>query len=545
MRLLQHAVLSLSYWCFRVETHLFVNSYLVLFLFPSPLLCLYVLMYRLVWFWFPTVSFLPDRPERDTVVVITVMRSLVFVVLLVLCAVADVRVAHADIALDFTSEILLQNAVLNSSYNVTDAFLSSVEGILQDSLGASTLSARVYKAYPHLVVSSEVWYSGATATVETSVATINATYQDLASGGSRAMDVSGKLSYLCMRSIGQQPTVVNYTNNCSFFDQTIPPTSPSSTCLRNLSVAIYTNSSDPSAMRTALCSFLPTDCELITNATATPVSVTISGTAVSVYLMPFAITSQDREATLALLVAYANYASFLVEQKIVYILVNGVRVFYQGDMQQLWTTGTMGQCVQRMWYLIFLIILVPVILIISQQMFYWGRRSGRRSVKNAEADIRAGVSRSMNPWASYAAAGYQYGPPQGYPGGYPGGFSGGNEMQMQGNPFMQQGGQPQQLYGQQFGGPQQFNNAQQQQQYGGYQQQQFGGPPQATPQPQQQYGFPQQGGQSGGLVNRNAQWSYNGQQPQQQQQQPQQSTGGQWGGGYGAGGAQAGWGQQR
>ncbi|KPA78996.1 hypothetical protein ABB37_05542 [Leptomonas pyrrhocoris] len=444
-------------------------------------------------------------------------RSLLRVSLVVWCTITSVAFAADNLALDFTSNIVLENAVLNTTFNVTGNFTSSVAELLQNSFGSSALKARVFNVYPHLVVSTEAWYSGAASSVETSVNTINTTYEKLAADDSLAVDVSGKLSHLCMRNIGQQPTVVDYTNNCSFFNEALAPGAVNSTCPRNLTVSIYTNNSDPVSMRTALCNFLPTDCDLITNVTASQVSVTINGTQVLVYLMPFTITAQDREATLTLLVAYAHYASFLVEQKIVYILVNGVRVFYQGDMQQLWAVGTMSQCAQRMWYLIFLIILVPVILILSQQMYYWGRRSGKRSIKNAEKDIRAGVHLSNMPWANFGSSGYQYGPPQGYPGGY-----GGAELQQQVNPYMQQSLNPPQFYGQQWGGPQ------------------FGGPQQFGSLPQQQYGGLQRQQQSqvppGTLTNRNAQWPYNGQQPQ--------ANPNQWGG-YSNSGAQAGWGQQQ
>lgn len=464
------------------------------------------------------------------------MSSFVLLALIVLCTTANLALVNGDIALDYTSEIVLKNAVLNATFSITSEFTSGIAGILQDSLGASALSAQVYNAYPHLVISSEVWYTGSTTQVETSVHAIDTTYQKLASDSSLAEDVSGKLSYLCMRNIGQQPTIVDYSESCSFFNQTIPPSTDGTMCLRNLTVSIYTNSSDTTAMRSALCNFLPTDCDLITSATASQVIVPLNGTSTTVYLMNFIITSQDREATLALLVAYANYASFLVERKIVYILVDGVRVFYQGDMQLHTTIGTMSKCVQRMWYLIFLIILVPVILIISQQMFYWGRRSGKRSVKTAEADIRAGVQRNLTPWSNFGMSGYQYGPPQRYAGGY-----GGTEMQQQQDyPFMQQ------FYGQNWGGPQQFGGPapqQPQQQYGAPQspqmQNQFGNPLQQ--QPQQQASPPLQfnplpQSQQGSLINRNAPWSFNSQQ--------RQANPGQWGG-YGAGGAQAGWGQQQ
>lgn len=449
------------------------------------------------------------------------LRTFFTVALVVFCTVANAPLVSGNLALDFTTEIVLENAILNTTFGVTGAFTDSVAEVLQSALSASALSTRVYAVYPHLVVSSEVWYTGAVSSVETSVYTVNNTYQALVAGGSATSDISGKLSYLCTESIGQQPTLIDYTDNCSFFNEIMPPSTDSSTCLRNLSVLIYTNSSDATAMRIALCSFLPTSCDLITNATATQATVTISGSQASVYVMPFTITSQDRKATLTLLVAYANYASFLVEQKIVYILVDGVRVFYQGDLQQLWTVGTMGQCVQRMWYLIFLIILVPVLLILGQQVFYWGRRSGKRSVKAAEGDIRAGVYRRAPPWGNPGPMGYQYGPPQSYPGGYGGAEMMQQQPQQLANPFMQQNSVPQQFYSQQRGGPQQW-----------------GGPPQfgnVQQQQQQRYGGFQQQLPPGTVTNRNAQGPYNGQQPQ--------TNANQWGG-YGGGGAQAGWGQQ-
>ncbi|KPI84350.1 hypothetical protein ABL78_6605 [Leptomonas seymouri] len=418
------------------------------------------------------------------------LRCILLFLLAVLCTTASVALADDKIALDFTSEIVLQDALLNTPYNVTSDFTKKIAKVLQHSLSAPGLDARVYSVYPHLVVLSEAWYSGETKSVLADVDKVNATYRALVADGDPVMSVSGTLSYQCVQNIGRQPSAVHYTNNCRFFNEALPSTTPGSECLRDLSVSIYTNSSNPTAMRAALCNFLPTDCELITISTVSQVNVPISGTQVPVFLMPVTISSQDREATLALLVAYTHYASFLVEQRIVYILVDGVRVFYQGDLQLLSITGTMAECAQRMWYLIFLIILVPVILIISQRMFYWGRRSGRRSIKNSEKDIRAGVHLSSIPWANLGTAGYQYGPPQGYPGGY-----GGAGMQPQDNPYMHQRDSASQFYGQQWSTAQ-FGGPQQQQQYGGFPTQvQRQGPP-------------------GSLANRNAQWSYSGQQLQ-------------------------------
>lgn len=438
-----------------------------------------------------------------------------------------------DVSLTFYGDIVLQN-VINSSVTTVNSTLSNalIAAVASAAGAPASLTSQVYAAAPNLVIMSTMWSTGSQSTVETAVATVNTTYQSWASGGDAS--ISGALSHACVTSFGVQPTLVRYAQNCTYWAEEVPA-STSKTCLRNLSLTFYTGYNSQSdaraSLKAALCAFLPTECSLITYGALSTTQVTVSGSTSTLYVMPFTVMSVDRDATLATLVFYAQFASLLISQNITYILAGGVQVFYHGAAQSFAIAGTQAQCVQQMWYLIFLIILVPVILIVSHRLFYYGRASGKRSVKNAERDIRAGVHISAAPWGNFGAggnagagAGYMYGPPQGYgAGGYGGGGGGGAPQggagfgPPPGGPqsyFAQPSATGAQGWGNQQYGSQQYGN----QQYGG---QQFYG---------QQYG----GQQSGAAGGPSSQWQYAG---------GQAPGAGQWGG-YNAGPTQRNWPQQ-
>ncbi|CAG9574473.1 conserved hypothetical protein [Leishmania major strain Friedlin] len=329
--------------------------------------------------------------------------------------------ANGDSSFNFEAQMILENATVNSDFVVTSDFTELITTALQSvSNPPSPLSTVVQAVPPHLVIVLSMWYTGEPESVQRAISNINGTYTRWASGDTLA--VSGALSHTCLTNIGQQPTFINYTNSCSSWDALLPPSS-NQTCWRNLSLTFYTavtSQSDPRAsLQSSLCSFLPTDCGLITYGDLTRTQITISDSVVTVNVMPFTVMSENREATLATLVTYAQYASVLVEHKIVYILANGVQVFFQGDPQSLSINGTFEQCVKKMWYLVFLIVLVPLFLIVSSCLFQRGRASGKRHIKDSEREIRAGVRFSAAPWTNIGG-GYQYGPPQGYGGGYDG-----------------------------------------------------------------------------------------------------------------------------
>ncbi|KAG5493007.1 hypothetical protein JKF63_01588 [Porcisia hertigi] len=346
-----------------------------------------------------------------------------FMLISFLMLVALTGSAVDDVSHPFMGEIVLHNAIVNSDFTVTTEFTDSITAVLQDAAKPpSPLKADVYAVPPHLVVLFGLWQTGTAENVQTAIQGISQTYARWAEGDD--LTTSGALSHTCMKSISQQPMVVHYTQNCSFGDVPLPPSSGEE-CLRNLSLTFYTvvnNEPDPSArLRFALCNLLPTDCELISHGALERSQITFGGSSIMANIMPFTVISQNREATLATLVTYAQLTSVLAQHNIIYILTNGVQVFFKGGMQPLSIAGTPAQCAARMWYLIFLILLVPVVLIASHRLFHLGWGSGKKTIQKSERDIRAGVRLGTASWVNFCGnggGGYQYRPLQDNRGGY-------------------------------------------------------------------------------------------------------------------------------
>ncbi|KAG5477661.1 hypothetical protein LSCM1_04954 [Leishmania martiniquensis] len=329
-------------------------------------------------------------------------------------------IINGDISANFNGMIVMENATVYSRFEVTDNFSAMVTEVLR--LAAqppSPLMAMAYNLPPHLVIMLNMWCTGTPNEVETQIDKINKTYLKWSAGDNA--NINGALNHLTVTSINQQPTLIKYTNYCMSWNDLLPPGS-AETCWRNLSLTFYTaitSQPDPRAsLQSALCSFLPTDCELIGYGELARVQIPFNGTIVTVNAMPFTVLSADREATLAMLVTYAQLTSVLTEQNIIYILAGGVQVFFSGAPQKLSVPGNFEQCVAQMWYLIFLIILAPVFLIISHRLFHRGLASGRRSIKKSETDIRAGVYLNAASWANFGGNPYLYASQQGYGGSY-------------------------------------------------------------------------------------------------------------------------------
>ncbi|CCW66103.1 unnamed protein product [Phytomonas sp. Hart1] len=80
-------------------------------------------------------------------------------------------------------------------------------------------------------------------------------------------------------------------------------------------------------------------------------------------------------------------------------------------------TPDASQCVGHFWYFIFFIILIPISLCLSVVFYRRGLESGKRSIRESENDIRAGVRLSLNPWSLYGmppSCQMQYPPGYGY-----------------------------------------------------------------------------------------------------------------------------------
>lgn len=349
------------------------------------------------------------------------------------------------ISLSFSNEMILQDAVKGANFTVTDEFESAVSDAVNVAAGSSVpITTTVYSVPPHLVLLSNAWSTGTTADVESEIHSLGETFASWreTTGGS----VYSSLNELCLSNIGRQPAVIDVTDSCSYYDDSVVPDALSA-CNRSLSLTFLSPqiaSPNATRLREVLCSILDTDCGLITCSTTGSEAVTTYQATLSpnevltpimtVYtVMTCSIQAENRNRALVTVVNYASSASALSSQQISYIRAGGIQVYYEGQEPRLTFVGTTSQCLPHYWYLIFLIILVPLILIVGQRIYLWGRRSGKKSIRDYEKDIRAGVHLSGNPWGAYGGAGGARLPPPGYgpPANY-GGVQGGTLTYRQG-----------------------------------------------------------------------------------------------------------------
>lgn len=321
-----------------------------------------------------------------------------------------------NISLVFNNEIILRDAVNGVDFIITEDFQAAVATAVNTAAGTSTpITTSVYSVPPHLALFSSAWATGSAPNVEAEIKALNETYMDWRE--TPGSSIYASLNELCLSNIGRQPSVIDVTNTCSFYNDIIMPNAISA-CNRSLSLTFLSRSSpsNASALKDVLCRVLDTDCGLITcvdagSETITTYLETVSPKEglqpiVTMYgVMSCDVAAEDRNAALVTLVSFANFASVLSSQQISYIRAGGVQIYYEGREPRLGYEGTTVQCLPHYWYLIFFIILVPIILIAAQRFYLWGRKAGRKSIRDYEKDIRAGVHLSNNPWGAYGAGG--------------------------------------------------------------------------------------------------------------------------------------------
>ncbi|CAD2219983.1 hypothetical protein ADEAN_000749700 [Angomonas deanei] len=388
-----------------------------------------------------------------------------------------------NIIVPYNSEFVLSNALNDFDGNFSDAVTAFVSDLtpFTDALSVtgSPTSVRAYQNGNDIVLVTQANAYGTSSAVSTGLAGIESQMKSVVSSGSDYTT----LNPVVRSHFNRQPDTVT-SSTCT--ETAAINASSVTTCLRNISLSVLTNVSNAAPLKDSLCKALGVDCSLVELTGETTVAITNSNLGIAALLKKdFLIHVEDRDEAVVKLLFYAQRGSVLSGNWIFYLYINNVQVYYMGDPLSA-EVGTMSTCITNLWYLIFLIILIPIFLIATQRFYYCGKRSGRKSVKKNEAEIRSGVhlSPGANPWLNQQWGQQQWG--------------------------QQQWGQAPQQQQQQWGqGPQQqqqWGQAPQQQQWGqSAQQQQWG----QAPQQQQQWGqAPQQ-----------QQW---GQEPQQQQwSQPQ------------------------
>lgn len=165
------------------------------------------------------------------------------------------------------------------------------------------------------------------------------------------------------------------------------------TCPTSVTVSFVCSSSvNAPALTKVLCAILPNECNstILSNVSAINVKAPLNDTVLSFTKAEYSIYAANYTNVLVTLLTYAQYVSILSPKNIAFILVDGSEVYFQPSNTIQYQSGDVTHCLSHYWYLIFFSMTVIIMLLVSQQCYYSGIASGRRTVRKNEQEIRAG-----------------------------------------------------------------------------------------------------------------------------------------------------------
>ena len=196
--------------------------------------------------------------------------------------------------------------------------------------------------------------------------------------------LTSNLSTLSSNHFGQAPVSVSYSDQCTFVDQQItgwetpaPASQVVAQCDSNLTMTVKTSGTvDISAFQSALCAHLQlSSCSLVT--------VTATSSSVST-----ATVNYDPYFILDSILSGVHRPSRLSFFGITSIEVDGVVVYTSGSTEQDSYDGTFDECAKRLWYLLFLILLVPLTYIVASKCYRRGKLRGKEVAKEQDAEAK-------------------------------------------------------------------------------------------------------------------------------------------------------------
>jgi hypothetical protein len=207
------------------------------------------------------------------------------------------------------------------------------------------------------------------------------------------------------------PVNVANSPNCTFSDAILPdwytasPTSfPSNMleCNTQLQFAITTGIALSLAMGKSLQSSLCSAAILAIENCFTRVSiVSLSKSSSGSYISIVGVTTYESNLTdyvdedvkiITRLVRGCSEASVLSQFRITQVTLQSVVLFTGGDTSTPTYQGTPSECLQQIWYLLFLILLVPFAVVILR---YCYRKGKRRGINNAREDFEEETKKTL------------------------------------------------------------------------------------------------------------------------------------------------------
>ncbi|KEG08782.1 hypothetical protein DQ04_06461020 [Trypanosoma grayi] len=303
----------------------------------------------------------------------TLLRCLLFLVLA-----AALGECQDQVALPFTRQILLRgigNVTLNSTFN------ELVTQYLNVAIDPRKVFTNSFAHQPDVVIVASQWFTGSPDEVMTDIEALNGIFD----GWSTVPDAQliDNLNQLSLNEFGRQPARFEFTNVCEYQNDVVSVNSLDFG-FNNLTLSIAMQENPRERLVMKLCQiFSMQDCSLITLGFIDFVN--------QLFFAHVTVTTPDRSELLLELVDHLRYASTLLSERIVSVVVEDVSVYSRPSYPALTYHGDVSSCLPHYWFLIFLILLIPVILIGAQRLYYCGEESGKKSIRNTEWDIRGGV----------------------------------------------------------------------------------------------------------------------------------------------------------
>lgn len=286
---------------------------------------------------------------------------------------------------------------LNLGAADTSLFNREVASILQAEFGATSAlnSSIIFES--SLAIPLFLWFGGFPTSGRLSAA--NSVRTNLTSlwplqGNTQ---LSTMLANTAANVLGESPGSTTFSGECTFSSSAAPigwsTPSPSSTdfvdCEQSVSF-LFSTTTNPGAdsIKHYVCTSLEISCSAVSVGAPTVATYTSGPSTVDGYQVVVNVTHHDPLAITALLCDRASNPSQLSFLGGLMVSINGVVVYTRGSVIQSEFDGTFQECMANQWYLLLLILLVPVSYVITSVCYQRGKQRGRLVAKDQHEEAK-------------------------------------------------------------------------------------------------------------------------------------------------------------
>lgn len=304
--------------------------------------------------------------------------SLIYVWFLLVVFVAGEGRCKDTIGLRFTRQILLRdvgNVTLRPSFN--DLATKNVRA----SLNLTDVLTNSFVVFPDVVIVVSLWLTGPSADVLSRMHQLNQVFDGWSSTPNATL--VEKLNRLSLEELKRQPSVISFSDNCKHYEEGIG--------IENLGFGFNNLTLLFSMEKNPRKSLVQQLCQIFSMRDCASIKLDSVAEGGGLFFAQVTVISSNRNELLLNLVDHVRYASILSSESIHAVDCAGVRLYTRPTPPALTYAGTTASCASQYWYLIFLLLLFPCVLLVGQAFYNRGAESGRRSIREMELDIRGGV----------------------------------------------------------------------------------------------------------------------------------------------------------